>query len=82
MMERHYTVQEASQLLACDDETILAQIHSGQLSAVNIAKKVNAKRPTWRISEAELGKWLLRRSNTKQSVAPKQTKRPKPKQYV
>ena len=81
-MERHYTVQEASQLLACDDETILAQIHSGQLSAVNIAKKVNAKRPTWRISEAELGKWLLRRSNAKQTVAPKTTKRPKPKQYV
>jgi excisionase family DNA binding protein len=80
--QRYYSIQQASEMLECDDETILAQIHSGELSAVNIAKKVDAKRPTWRIAESELGRWLLRRSNSKPVAAPKIEKRPQPKQYV
>lgn len=81
--QKYYSIQEACKLLACDDETILAQIHSGELPAVNIAKRVDAKRPTWRISEAELGRWLLKRGNApKQVVAPKQAKRRVPKQFV
>ena len=81
--QRYYSIQEAAKVLACDDETILAQIHSGELPAVNIAKRLDAKRPTWRIAESELGRWLLKRGNAlKQEVAPKTTKRPKPKQYV
>ena len=81
--QRYYSVQEAAKVLSCDDETILAQIHSGELPAVNIAKKKDAKRPTWRIAESELGRWVLRRGNApKQLPAPKQVKRPKPKQYV
>jgi excisionase family DNA binding protein len=80
--QKYFSIQEASKMLGCDDETLLAQIHSGELSAVNIAKKVDAKRPTWRIAESELGRWLLRRSNSKPTVAPKIEKRPKPKQYV
>ncbi len=81
--QRYYSVQDAAKALSCDDETILAQIHSGELPAVNIAKNPNAKRPTWRIAESELGRWLLKRGNApKQEPAPKQVKRPKPKQYV
>ena len=81
--QKYYSIQQASEMLACDDETILAQIHSGELPAVNIAKRVDAKRPTWRIAEAELGRWLLKRGNAKQQVvAPKTTKRRTPKQYV
>ena len=81
--QRYYSVQEAAKSLSCDDETILAQIHSGELPAVNIAKRLDAKRPTWRIAECELGRWLLKRGNApKQEAAPKQAKRPKPKKYV
>ena len=80
---KYYSVQQACKVLSCDDETILAQIHSGELAAVNIAKRADAKRPTWRIAECELGRWLLKRGNAaKQVVAPKQAKRPTPKQYV
>ena len=80
--QKYFSIQQASEMLGCDDETLLAQIHTGDLSAVNISKKVDAKRPTWRIAESELGRWLLRRSNSKPAIATKQEKRPKPKQYV
>ena len=80
--QKYYTVQEAANVLACDDETILAQIHSGELPAVNIARRLQAKRPTWRIAEGELGRWLLKRGNAaKQEIAPKPTKRPTPNQF-
>ena len=80
--QKYYTVQEAANVLACDDETILAQIHSGELPAVNIARRLQAKRPTWRIAEGELGRWLLKRGNAaKQEITPKQAKRPTPNQF-
>ena len=80
---KYYSIQQACKVLSCDDETILAPIHTGELRAINIAKRADAKRPTWRISEAELGRWLLKRGNSQQQVvAPKPAKRPSPKQYV
>lgn len=79
--QKYYTIQEAAKILACDDETILAQIHSGELPAVNIAKRLQSKRPTWRIAEGELGRWLLKRGNAaKQEIASKPAKRPTPNQ--
>jgi len=81
--QRYYSIQKAAEVLSCDDETILAQIHSGELAAVNIAKRLDARRPTWRIAECELGRWLLKRGNAKpQPVAPKTAKRVEPKRYV
>ena len=81
--QKYYTIQEAAKVLACDDETILAQIHSGELPAVTIAKRLQAKRPTWRIAESELGRWVLKRGNSaKQEVIPKPTEHPTPKQFV
>ena len=82
MVEQHYSIQQSADMLDCDGETLLAQIHSGELVAVNIAKKPDAKRPTWRIAESELGRWLLRRSNAKPVAAVATQKRPTPKQYV
>lgn len=80
--QKYYSIQQVSEMLGCDDETVLAQIHSGDLEAVNIAKKVDAKRPTWRVPELGLGRWVLRRSNAKPVAAIKTEKRPQPKQYV
>jgi excisionase family DNA binding protein len=75
--QKYYTIQEAAKVLACDDETILAQINLGELPAVNIARRLQSKRPTWRIAEGELGRWLLKRGNAaNQEIASKQTKRP------
>ena len=81
--QKYYSVQQARDILNVDDETVLAWIHSGQLAAVNVSRTPNPKRPTWRVAECELGRLLLKRGNAPQQVvAPKQAKRPTPKQYV
>ena len=80
--QKYFSVQQVSEMLGCDDETVLAQIHSGDLEAVNISKKVDAKRPTWRVPELALGRWVLRRSNAKPVAAVATQKRPTSKQYV
>ena len=81
---RYYTIQQAAEVLGCDDETILSWIHSGELAAANIAKSTQAKRPTWRLAESELGRFLMSRRNpaANQVTTPKPAKRPTPKQYV
>lgn len=82
--ERYYKIQEAAEILACDDETILSWIHSGELDAVNICKSPSGKRPTWRIPESGLGRHLIsRRHPASQQVAPanRQTRK-QTKQYV
>lgn len=79
---RYYTVQEAAEIFQVDEEQILRFIHSGELAAYNLAKQ-GAKRPTWRIAEADAAKLLMsRRSPGPQPAAPKASKRPQPKQYV
>lgn len=82
--QRYYTTVEAGKVLACDAEQVLAWIHAGELVAVNVAKTPNAKRPTWRIAEADLGRFLIARRHpaSQQHVAPKVAKRVQPKQYV
>jgi excisionase family DNA binding protein len=73
-IEKHYTVSEAAELLGTDQETILAWIHNGNLTAVNVSRQLNCKRPSWRIAESELGRTLLsRRSLPKPLPTPKTT---------
>lgn len=83
-METHYTPQQTAAFLACDDETILAHIHSGELVAVNICKKRDGKRPTWRIPESSIGRFLISRRNAAATQPSKATtpKRPATKRYV
>lgn len=81
---RYYSTVEAGQVLGCDAEQVLAWIHAGDLVAVNVAKTPNAKRPTWRIAEADLGRFLLSRRHpaSQQQAAPRVAKRAQPNQYV
>lgn len=79
---RYYTIQQAAETLGCDDETVLAWIHSGELVAVNLCKSRAGKRPTWRIAEADLGRFLIARRNQQEPAAVKSPKRPPVKQYV
>lgn len=80
---RYYTVQQFAEILGVDEEQVLRLIHSGELAAYNLAK-LGAKRPTWRIAEADGAKLLMaRRSPASQAIqAPKVSKRPQPKKYV
>jgi predicted site-specific integrase-resolvase len=80
---RYYDPTTASNVLGVDVEQVLRWIHSGELPAFNVAKSVDAKRPTWRIAEADLAKFLMaRRSQPAAQPVAKQAKRPTPKRYV
>ena len=80
----YYTPKAAAGTLGVDIETVLGWIHSGELKASNVAQSPAGKRPRWRIAEAELGRFILRRQHP--ASAPKadtRARRPKPtKQYV
>lgn len=81
---RYYSVQQVAEILGVDEEQILRFIHSGELAAYNLAKQ-GAKRPTWRVAEADAAKLLMARRSPASQVqpsAPKASKRPQPKQYV
>ncbi|WP_417736333.1 helix-turn-helix domain-containing protein [Rosistilla oblonga] len=84
MIEQHYTPQRTAELLDTDDEQVLAWIHAGDLPASNVAKSSAGKRPRWRISESDLGKFLLSRRHPASQPKPaaKVARRPQPKQYV
>jgi len=85
MLDRHYQPKEAAEFLGTDTEQVLAWIHSGELAAVNVAKTLNAKRPRWRISESDIGRFLLRRrhpASTAQQTPHRVIQRPAVKQYV
>lgn len=81
---RYYSPQQAAEVLGTDDEQVLSWIHSGELAAVNVAKSLQGKRPRWRISESDLGKFLIARRHpaSTQHAAPAVAKRKAPKQIV
>ena len=64
MPQTFYTPPQAARLLGVKSDKILAWIHSGELVAANLATNHNGERPRWRISEDDLGRFLLRRRHT------------------
>ena len=82
MLDQHYEPKQAAELLGVDAEQVLGWIHAGEIVAADVSKQ-NSKRPRWRISESELGRFLLRRRHPAAgSPQPKPTRLPQPKQYV
>lgn len=63
-MPRFLTVAQAAELLSVTTDRITDWIAAGELAAVNIGTRGAAKRPTWRISEAELQRFLDSRQST------------------
>tara|TARA_A100001391_G_scaffold201427_1_gene188424 strand:- start:258 stop:515 length:258 start_codon:yes stop_codon:yes gene_type:complete len=61
MPETFYTPPQAAQILGVKSDKVLAWIHAGELVAANLATNANGERPRWRISEEDLGKFLIRR---------------------
>lgn len=56
-----FTVKQAAELLNTREQHVLNAIHSGELVAVNVAKNPQGKRPSWRIPESSLSKFLIGR---------------------
>lgn len=87
MIDKFYSPREAGEVLGVDASTVLAWIHSGELSASNCSKDPRSLRPKWRIAAQEICRFMLARKHPKSDAA-NQKQRPrrktvkKPKQYV
>lgn len=67
--ERRLTVEAVAELFEVDRDTVYAWIESGELKAINVAKRPNAKRKTYRISSEAVESFQQLR--TKEKVQPK-----------
>ena len=77
MPERFFTPPQAAKLIGVGPEKVLAWIHSGELTATNVAVDADGERPRWRISEDDLAKFLFRRQHpsTHPDATPKRRRR-------
>ncbi|MEM9703688.1 MAG: helix-turn-helix domain-containing protein, partial [Planctomycetota bacterium] len=64
MSEPMLTVKQVSERLGVSSETIRGWCHTGQLKAVNVARKQGG-RNSWRVSEKDLESFLMTRGNRK-----------------
>ena len=62
-----YTVQQVADRLQITEHQTLRLIHAGELVAINIS---TGSRPRWRITEAHLEAFYLRRSTQPEVRAP------------
>ena len=69
--DRTFTVQDAAKFLSVTEESVLALIHRGELTASNVNTKPNAQRPRWRILSSDLGRFMLKTRHQVQPTAPK-----------
>jgi hypothetical protein len=77
-VDKHFTPQQAAEIVGMTDDGIVSLIHSGEIIATNVARSKDSKRPRWRIAESDLGRFLLsRRHPASQQQATKSTRRPK-----
>lgn len=60
MIEQCYRVKEVASILKTTEESVLNLISRGDLQASNINTRPGATRPTWRISDTDLGRFLLK----------------------
>ncbi len=57
-----YTVFDLQQRYGVNEHTVLAWIHSGEISAFNVGRAPGKKKPRWRISEMALQAFELART--------------------
>ena len=76
---KSYSIKAIEDLYGVSQMTVLAWIHTGQLAATNVARKPGG-RPRWRISEAALEAFELRRMSA--TPAPRAARRRKPAEVI
>jgi excisionase family DNA binding protein len=56
------TVKDVAERYGVSVQTVLGWIRSGELAAINVGRRANAKKPRWRISEAALEAFEAKRT--------------------
>lgn len=64
MSDRTYSVRDLTERYAVNEHTVLAWIRSGELRALSVGRKPDAKKPRWRITESALAAFEQLRTPT------------------
>jgi excisionase family DNA binding protein len=75
-MSSTYSVKDLTQIYGVTENTVLAWIHSGELKAVNVGRKLSAKKPRWRITQEALDGFELLRTPAPPAPRTRRRKRP------
>lgn len=74
MSSSTHTVRDISERFGVSEHTVLSWINSGELRAINVGRKADARKPRWRITAAALEAFEAMRTAT---PPPPRTKRRK-----
>jgi excisionase family DNA binding protein len=75
-MPSTYSVRETSERYGVTAHTVLVWIRSGELKALNVGRRADAKKPRWRITEQALAEFESKRSPAPPVRRAKRRKRP------
>jgi hypothetical protein len=68
-MRSTFSVRDVGERYAVGIRTVLNWIHVGDLRAVNVSRRLSAKKPRWRITEEALEAFEAIRTPTQQAKA-------------
>jgi excisionase family DNA binding protein len=74
-MNAAFTVRDICDRYGVGEHSVLGWIRSGELRAVNVGRRLGAKKPRWRITQEALDAFEQLRSAT--PPPPRRTRRPK-----
>lgn len=75
MGDRALTVRDVCDRYGVTEHTVLGWIRSGELKAINVGRRVGARKPRWRITAEALAAFEQLRTVT---PPPRRTQRPRP----
>jgi transposase len=75
-MRRSLLVRDVCERYGVSEQTVLGWIHSGQLKALNVSRKLGARKPRWRISEEALAAFEVARTPTPPPPRARREKQP------
>jgi len=76
MSERTLSVRNLCERYGVSEHTVLGWIRSGELKAVNVGRRLGAKKPRWRITEVALEAFEQLRTPTAPAPRGRRKKRP------
>jgi len=63
-MSTTMTIEQVSERLGVGPKTVLTWIRSGELKALNVARRISTRKPRWRITEEAMQAFLAIRSTS------------------
>jgi hypothetical protein len=69
-----FTVRDIQERYRVSNHTVLAWIRTGELKAIKVNRKVGARKPRWRISQAAVGAFEALRASSPPVAVPRRRK--------